>query len=203
MKLIVFGATGGTGLEVVKQGLEKGWEVTAFVRSPEKLGGETAGLSVVKGDVMDKASVASAIEGQDVVIVSLGTSDLRDKTLRTMGTRNVIAGMQVHGVERLLIVSAAGVGDSYPNLGFAAKGIMKTFLRNAIADHETQEAAVKESGLVWTVARPSGLQDGERTGSYTVSNDAPVTRIRRADVADFLINEIEEKKFVEEAITLT
>ena len=107
MNIVVFGATGKTGLEIVKQALEGGHEVTAFVRDPARLAIENINLNVITGDVFDPASVAQAIRGQDAAVCTLGAgSDLKKTTVRTIGTINIIAGMQQNNVKRLMVITA-------------------------------------------------------------------------------------------------
>ena len=99
MKLSIFGATGGTGSEVIKQALEAGHQVTAFVRDTSRLPIQNENLSIITGDVFDADSVAQAVQGQDAVICALGAgSDLKKTTVRATGTKNIISGMESSGV---------------------------------------------------------------------------------------------------------
>ncbi|MCP4166963.1 MAG: SDR family oxidoreductase [Chloroflexi bacterium] len=206
MKLAIFGATGKTGIELVKQALDQGHAVTAFVRDPTRLAIEDDRLGLVTGDVLDAAAVSQAIQGQDAAICALGAgSSLKKTTIRTTGTINIILGMKEHDVKRLLAVTAMGVGDSWNTLSLVNKFFFATLLKNSRNDHETQEAAVKESGLDWTIVRPSGLTDTPRTGVYDVGGhiSAKTSRIARADVADLVLKEVEENAWVSKAVTIT
>ncbi len=206
MKLAIFGATGKTGVELVKQALEQGHVITAFVRDPARLTLEDKNLSFVTGDVFDEASVAKTVEGQDAVICALGAgSDLKKTTIRTTGTNNIISGMQHHNVKRLLVVTAMGTGRSWKNLSMMNKFFYATLLKNTRGDHEAQEVAVKESGLNWTIVRPSGLTDDPRTGVYDVGEDIPAntSKIARADVADLILKELSENILIGKAVTIT
>ncbi len=205
MKLIVFGATGGTGREVVKQALAQGYDVTAFVRNPAKMSITDDHLSLIKGDVMDLPAVMKAVQDQDAVVCSLGTHSLGKTSVRAAGTDHIIKGMQEHGVRRLIVVSAMGTGDSWSSLSSTAKMIYRTMLRHAKKDHEAQEKLVKASGLDWTIVRPSGLSDEAVAGSYDVGENikAKTSRIPRADVAHFIIKELEESAYVGRAPTIT
>lgn len=206
MKIAVFGATGNTGLELVKQALEQGHAVTAFVRDAARLAIENEHLTLVTGDVFDPASVAQAVQGQDAVICALGAgSDLKKTTVRTSGTINIISAMQDNNVKRLMVVTAMGVGESWDTLSMFNKFFFATLLRSASADHEAQEAAVKESGLDWTIVRPSGLTDTPRTGVYDVGENIPAktSKIARADVADLILKELGENELIGKAVTIT
>jgi putative NADH-flavin reductase len=206
MKLAIFGATGKTGFELVKQALEHGHTVTAFVRDPARLAIENERLTYVTGDVFDPVGVAQAIKDQDAVACALGAgSDLKKTTVRATGTINIISGMQEHNVKRLMVVTAMGVGESWDDLSMFNKFFFATLLKSSRDDHETQEAAIKESGLDWTIIRPSGLTDTPRTGVYEVGEKIPATtsNIARADVADLIIKELEQNVLIGKAVTIT
>lgn len=206
MKIVVFGATGKTGIELVKQALEQGHVVTAFVRDPARLAIENENLTFVGGDVFDPVSVAQAIKDQDAVVCVLGAgSDLKKTTVRTTGTINIISSMQTNNVKRIMVVTAMGVGESWDDLSLFNKFFFATLLKSSRDDHETQEVAVKESGLDWTIIRPSGLTDTPRTGVYEVGEKIPATtsKIARADVADLIIKELEQNVLIGKAVTIT
>ena len=206
MKVVIFGATGKTGIELVKQSLEKGYVVTAFVRDPARLAIENENLTFVTGDVFDPISVAQAIKDQDAVICALGAgSELKKTTVRTTGTINIIHGMQENDVKRLIVVTAMGVGESWDTLSFVNKLFFAILLKSSRDDHEAQEAAVKESGLDWTIIRPSGLTDAPRTGVYDVGENilATTSKIARADVADLILKELEQSALIGKAVTIT
>jgi len=206
MQVAIFGATGSTGIELTKQALEAGHAVTAFVRDPARLTIKDENLTQVTGDVFDAVSVARAIHGQDAVVCALGAgSELKKTTTRTTGTINIIRGMQRSSVKRLVVVSAMGVGESWDTLSLFNKFFFATLLKSARDDHETQEAAVKESGLDWTIIRPSGLTDAPRTGVYNVGENisAITSKVARADVADLIIKELEQNVWIGKAVTIT
>ena len=206
MHLTVFGATGKTGLEIVKQALAGGHQVTAFVRDPARLPFESESISIHTGDVYDSGSVAKAVKGKDAVICALGGgSDLKKTAVRATGTVNIIKGMQQHNVKRLLVVTAMGIGESWDTLSLANKLFFAVVLKSAREDHEAQEAAIKESELDWTIIRPSGLVDTPRTGIYDVGENirAKSSRIARADVADLIIKELDRSDNIGKALTIS
>jgi putative NADH-flavin reductase len=204
MKLLVFGATGGTGREVVQQALAQGHEVTAYARNPARLGDIThPGLQVVRGDVLDAAAVEKAVLGHEAVLCAIGAGAGRT-SLREDGTRNIVRAMEKAGVRRLICQSSMGIGDSRANLGFLTKFlIVPVFLRHAFADHARQEVVVRESALDWTIVRPPHLTDGPRTGIYR--HGFPTTdtgikgKISRADVADFMLKQLTEDTYFSRA----
>lgn len=205
MKLAIFGATGKTGLEVVKQSLEKGHHVTAFVRDPSRMSFQHDQLVLVTGDVFDSASIAKAVQGQDAVVCVLGSSDLKKTTIRSEGTAKIIHVMKESGVQRLVVVTAMGTGDSWDTLSLVNKFFYATLLKSSREDHEAQETAVRESALNWTIIRPSGLTDDPRTGVYEVGENisAKTSKIARADVADLILKELQQNAFVRKAVTIT
>lgn len=199
MRLLIFGATGTVGRQLVAQALDKGHEVTAFVRTPSKLSGENSGLKIVRGDVLDLEAVERAMPGHDGVLIALGAGAMG--RIRTDGTKNVIQAMRKHGVRRLICLSSLGVGDSRGNLNFFWKYVMfGLLLRRAYADHVAQEAAVKESGLDWTVVRPAAYTDDGITKQYQ-HGFSPTTeklelKISRADVAHFMLEQLETNDYL-------
>ncbi len=206
MKLAVFGATGKTGLEIVKLALSQGHSVTAFVRDAARLPVEHEQLSFVIGDVFDPDRVAQGIQGQDAVICTLGAgSSLKKTSVRTVGTINIIHGMKEHKVNRLMVVTAMGVGESWNTLSTFNKFFFATLLKSSRDDHESQESAVKESGADWTIVRPSGLTDDPRSGVYDAGENilAKTSKIARGDVADLILKELEQNALIGKAVTIT
>jgi putative NADH-flavin reductase len=201
MKLVIFGSTAGTGRELLQQALEDGHEVSAFARAPEKIDDlEYPNLRVVQGDVLDSAAVAAAVAGQEAVLCTIGAGAGRT-TLREDATRNIVQAMDRAGVQRLICLSSLGVGDSRANLGFFTKHVVVgLFLRHAFADHERQEAVIRQSPLKWTIVRPPHLLDTPGTGVYrhgfpTTARDIK-GKISRADVADFMLKQLADDSYV-------
>ena len=201
MKLIIFGSTGSTGRQVVTQALEQGYDATAFARSPEKLDQKHEKLQVIKGNVLDFASVERAIQGQDVVLCTLGLPPMDKSNLRANGTKNIIRAMEKTGIKRFICQSSDGVGDSRETLPLLMKYLIVPFmLRRAFADHEIQENYIKESQLDWIIVRPVALTDGEHTGSYqhgyTADNKTVTFKISRADTADFMLKQLADNNYL-------
>ena len=201
MNLIIFGSTGGTGRELVSQGLDQGHRVTAYARDPSKIEDiQHSRLTVVRGDVLDATAVASAVAGNEGILVTIGAGPACT-TLREEGTRNIVEAMQTAGVKRLICQSSLGVGDSRANLPFFSKYIIVgIFLRHAFADHERQEAVVRQSSLDWTIVRPPHLKDGLRTGVYRHGFSTKDKRIKgwisRTDVADFMLKQLVDDTYL-------
>ena len=208
MKLVIFGATGTVGRQVVLQALEQGHTVTAFARNLTKLDIQHPQLNLTQGDVMDASAVEQAIRGQDAVVCVLGAGKQLKSTIRSEGTRHIIQAMETVGMRRLICLSTLGTGDSWGNLDFYWKYIMFGFiLRQVFADHERQEALVRNSNLDWTIVRPGALTDGPLTGDYRHSfpgSDRDITlQISRADVADFILKQLADRSSLYQAPSLS
>ncbi|MEO1281536.1 MAG: SDR family oxidoreductase [Pseudomonadota bacterium] len=205
MKVIVFGATGTIGKLVVEGILEAGHDVTAFARNPDKLQLAHSNLMSASGDVMDQQAVSDAVKGHDAVIVVLGAGMSRKSKVRSVGTSHVIEAMREHGVHRLICQSTLGAHESWDNLNFYWKRIMfGLILRPVFLDHELQENLVWQSGLDWTIVRPSSFTDEPASGRYKVGFDARERelslKISRADVADFIKRELTDASFIGHAV---
>ena len=152
---------------------------------------------------MNAESVASAVANHEAAVIALGSNGLRDKTTLTSGTRNVVKGLTGHGVRRLVVLSAAGVGESWKQVPIMARILFKTMLRNIYSDHIAQEAAVAESSLDWTVVRAAILKDEPATGDYTPGNSIKVGHINREDLACFLVRQVSDCTYSKQAISIT
>ena len=206
MKLLVFGATGGTGRALLSQGQEQGHQMTAFVRNPAALEARP-GLTIVEGDVTDAAAVSRVVAGQEAVLSALGPRGGQYGVLPG-GVQNIVAAMRQAGVRRLIHVSSFGVGDSRAQMGWVARQIVvPLFLRKALDEKEIEEGIIHASDLDWIIARPGGLEDGPRTGVYRCITDPGAKvgqpRIARADVADFMLQNLADERFVRRAVGLT
>jgi putative NADH-flavin reductase len=158
-----------------------------------------ANLEIIEGDVMDSALVDRTVAGHEAVLVALGAGSKGQ--VRSTGTRNVIQAMQRNAVRRLVCLSTLGVGDSRTHLNFFWKYIMfGMLLREAFADHVSQEEHVIRSGLDWTIVRPAAFTDGERTGNFRhgfpATAKALKLRISRADVADFVLTQLADNRYM-------
>jgi len=208
MKVIIFGSTGPTGQQIVKQALEQGHDVTAFVRSPEKLNQKHENLQAIKGDVLDYASVEDAIRGQDAVLCAIGRPPTDKNNLRANGTKNIIRAMEKTGVKRFICQSSDGVGDSADRLPFLYKYlIVPLMLRRVFADHALQEDHIKKSRLDWVIARPTALTNGEHTGAYqqgyAADNKTITHKISRADTADFMLKQLAANNYLHQTPSLS
>ena len=209
MQITVLGATGTVGRVIVDQALAAGHDVVALVRDAARLDPAHAthpDLEVVTGDATDHHDVVRAVKGADAVVVALGAG--RAAGIREAGTRTAVSAMTEAGVDRLVVVSTIGAGDSRGNLDFVWKRLMfGLLLRKAYADHQQQERVVTSSGLAWTLVRPSAYTDGPRTGDYRHGFGPDATGLRlkvsRADVADLVLRVVTEDSYVRSAAAVS
>lgn len=198
MKLTIFGATSGTGAQVMQQALAAGHSVTILARDPAKVATQNPRLTVVAGNVLNQSDVAKALEQAEAVVCTLGNTGNNPADVVSAGTQQIVNALQHRGLKRLIVVSSLGVGDSKQQVPFFFKVLAATVLRKTMKDKEVQEALVRASDLDWTIVRPGGLTDGPRTGVYRFGVAANLTagQVARADVADFILRELERNEFV-------
>jgi putative NADH-flavin reductase len=196
MQIALFGATGGTGREVLAQALAQGHGVTALVRDPAKLA-DQSGLTTIAGDVLDQDPVDRCVAGADAVVCVLG-SHRGQAPVEAHGTERILAAMREQAVRRLIVVTSLGVGDSRSQLPWGVRLVMDIMLRSILRAKEEQEALVKASDLDWIIVRPGGLTNGPRTGAYRYGLDrsAKPGRVARADVADFVLRQLTDDTFL-------
>jgi uncharacterized protein YbjT (DUF2867 family) len=196
---MVFGATGGTGTQVVSQALAAGHQVLAVVRDPARLAvPPRADLDLAVADVMDPAAIGDLVAGRDAVISAVGPSrrpeakKTRAASVCSASARSITAAMAAAGTRRLVVVSASGPftdGDG-PLLRYVAKPIVRQVLKDAFADLVAMEQVVRASGLDWTILRPPRLTDKPLTGRYRTRRQANVRRgltVSRADLAHLIL----------------
>ena len=193
-RIFVLGATGGIGREAVDQALKRGHRVTAFVRNPQKVGGPRKDLTVIQGDILNAERLSSALAGHDVVLSAIGPPGPGPSTITSDSARATVAAMRSAGVDRLMIV---GVAMLFEDSGLLGRVLRNIFLRNIARDSADMEKVVKASVLEWTIVRPPRLTNRPGSGLYAVADDrlppsaGGAAVISRADVAHFLLNEVE------------
>jgi putative NADH-flavin reductase len=208
MRLAIFGASGATGRLLVAQALERGYRVTAFVRTLGKLEKRNGEPDLVLGDVTNVVAVARAISGSDAVLSALGVArKLSHDPAVVQGIANIVGVMEQSGPFRLIYLSFLGVTESRDQAGFVLGRIAARFIvRNEAADHEQKEAVIRRSRLDWTIVRPPGLTNGPHTGVYRDGVDirarSLVPTIARADVAEFMLNQVSDRTYLRKAVAV-
>lgn len=207
MKIVIFGASGHIGRILVSQALNNGYNVTAFVRNPKSIVIKNKNLSIHVGDIGNYEQVADAIKGNEVVISVLGNRTgsvvFKSTTVISEGLENIIRAMKQHKVKRLLFITSFGLNKS---MFLPQKIFIRIVLRNIFAEMPRQEKMISQSGLDYTIVRPARLTDESSVGEYNAAEDlyiGPFSHISRTAVADFLLKEIESKKFLHKTVTLS
>jgi len=206
-RILVLGATGGTGRQVVEQAVAAGVDVTVVTRNPAKLSPAAQSVRTVTGDLLRNTSVlAAAVAGQDAVISTLGVgqSFTPHGLIRTTAPA-IVGALQQRGVSRLIFMSAFGVGATRQDTPLLPRLFIATLLRRIYADKEAGEDAILNSRLDWTIVYPVGLTDGPKTGNYRVGERLSLSgfpRISRADVADFLLKQVDDRGFVRKGVLM-
>jgi uncharacterized protein YbjT (DUF2867 family) len=195
VKLLVVGATGGTGRLIVGEALARGYDVAALVRSPEKAAA-LKGATLIAGDARDETTLRQALDGRNAVISALGTpaSPFRQVTLLSTATRALVSAMKIAHASRLVCITGIGAGDSSGHGGFFFDNIIfPLLLRNVYADKNRQEAIVRNSGLDWILVRPSILNDKPSRDTVRALEDLSGFHggtISRQDVAKFVVDQL-------------
>lgn len=196
-RVLVVGATGGTGHQLVAQSLERGYTVTALVRDPSRMRIEHPGLTLVRGDVLDAVAVEAAMRGQEAVLSALGHKRFLGPTrILSRGTGNILRAMETHGVRRLVCTTSLGIGDSAGRLGLIyTLFIIPVILPFYFWDKARQERLIAASPAEWTIVRPGALTDDARRGCLQQGRGAGsllwTVRVSRADVAAFMLDQLE------------
>lgn len=205
MRILVIGGTRGVGREVVQQALERGHQVVALARKPSKVKIQDARLSVAEGDVMKPEALDAAMANVDAVVCALGHRRwLGPSNTLSEGTRNLVRAMEKHGVKRFVVVTSLGVGDSTGRLGvYYTLFTIPFILPFYWYDKGRQERIVRDSSLDWVIVRPGQLTNGRKRGVYKhgprVGNFVWSVSISRADVADFMLNQLGETPYLRQA----
>jgi putative NADH-flavin reductase len=207
-KVLVIGATGPLGRQVLTQALEKGHVLTAFVRNPDSLSAASERLRVVKGDVTrDDAALRDAMAGQDAVISTLGVGkSFKPGGLIAEGVPRILSAMEEKGVSRLIFVSAFGVGETYRDVPLIPRVFIRLLLRDIYRDKVAGEELIRRSGLDWTIVYPSGLTDAPASGAYRVGERLALRglpTISRSDVAAFLVKQIEDPTHLKKGVLIS
>lgn len=202
MKVVIFGATGPTGQQLVKLALQKGHAVTVFVRTPEKITMHDKNLTVIKGDALNYEDVEKAVIGQNVVLSTLGVKPPSREKVVGPAIKNIIKAMKNHKIDRLIVESAFFM-DETVRKGTFVKLLTATFMKGLYEDKKEQNKALYQSNLKWTEVRPTMLTNGPKSKYKVDVNPGMFSKISRANVADFMLNELTNGSFIKKAVIIT
>ncbi|MDX9865037.1 MAG: SDR family oxidoreductase [Anaerolineaceae bacterium] len=208
MKLLILGASGRTGQHLVKQALAAGHQVTALVRTPEKLDVKDDALTIVQGDVTDAAAVTRAVAGNEVVLSALGPTRTSSDDMLQTAIGNTIAAMQENSMRRVIVVTGAGVSDPNDNPQFwnrIMSGLLNLLAKRVLADSLGAANLLRASDLDWTLVRVPVLTDDPSAGEPWVGyvGKGMGSRIPRADVAAFMLKQVADDTWVRKSPVIT
>jgi len=205
-RILVLGATGPSGRQVIAQALDRGHEVTAFVRHPEKLATAIADrICVLRGSVTNDAKALSeAVRGAEAVISTLGVGQsFKPMGLIARSMPNIVQAMRSQAVRRLVFTSAYGVGETIRDVPLLPRMLIRLFLKEVYADKAAGEEVLRRSDLDWTLVYPVTLTNGPRKGGYRIGERLALKglpRLSRADLADCLLSLVEGGTFVRRGV---
>jgi uncharacterized protein YbjT (DUF2867 family) len=201
-KITIFGATGGTGKQLVEQALTAGYKVVAYIRDPSKFKISHNNLSIIQGELSDYSLIESAVKGSNAVISTLGSRVNSKNMPLTQGMRNIVEAMKKQGVSRLIVTSTLSLTDpkDLPNLRNKIRvGIVKLSKRGAYDDIVGVAETVRGSDLDWTIIRLGMPNDGPKSGEVRtgyVGTTEVGMNISRGDIADFLLRQVQDTKYL-------
>ena len=208
MNITIFGASGRTGQLLVRQALDKGHKVTAYVRRAEAMNFQHPGLRIITGTLDNPEKLIESMRGADVCLSALGGSSLTKHAVEIVaGMERIIQLMEQEGVRRLIYLSSIGAGESRYYMPQPIRFLVADLLlRVPLADHNANEKRIAGSSLQWTVVRPGSLTDGPETGNLQHgSNKIAIkgnARISRANVASFMLEQTDHSEYINQAVWL-
>ncbi|UOQ76198.1 SDR family oxidoreductase [Hymenobacter sp. 5516J-16] len=200
-RIALFGGSGLTGQQFLPLALAQGYSVRALARNPASIPQQSAQLEVIPGDVLNAADVARTLQGTDVVVSLFGQVKNSPKDVQTRGTANIVAAMQEQGIRRIISLSGGGLpypADQPKLADKLIRGIMRLAVPHVLTDAQGHADVLQASGLDWEVIRAPRLTTGPARGQYRVGwvGVNASTSISRADLADFILKQVESEEFV-------
>lgn len=202
MKIFLLGATGQTGLMLLKDALERGHCVTAYVRHPEKISLVSENLNIIKGDLLSVENMAAAMSNHEVVISCLGGNDNDKTTIITDMTKIIVESMKMNHITRIISISSAGIHNEF---SLITNLIVKMFYKHVLNDHKFAAQIIMSSDLDYTLARPLSLVEGKKTKQYrktSIGVPKGGKNISRQDLAHFLLDVIENDEYKNKTVGL-
>lgn len=207
MKILIFGASGATGMHLVQQALNQGHHVTAFVRDSQKLKSEHPRLTITEGNICDLRTVHQSIFEQGAVISALGANQMFkfDETV-VSGISTILSAMALAKTDRFIYLSTLGVSETRSNAGFMIRALAPTILSKEVEGHEFKEKIVRNSNALWTIVRAPILTNGALTCEYRSGESIKATsfapKLSRADVAHFMLSQLSDERFIKRCVSL-
>jgi len=216
MKISILGGSGRTGLWVIKEGLERGHEIFALLRTPRKIDVQSEHLHLIEGVPTSLDNVRETVKGTDAVVIALNINRKSDLPwakvtspldLISSSVKNAIQVMQEEGITRIISISAYGVGDTRAKINaFGRAFLFGTNVKYAYLDHERQEKLIAASGLDWTIIRPVYLKGGNKVKDIIATVNGkpkPKGSVIRRNLARFIVTCAETGDHAKEYVTLS
>lgn len=202
-KIALFGGSGQTGQEFLDQALKEGYTIKALVRTPSKISQQSPNLEIIQGDVLNYQDVEKTVADTEMVVSLFGHVKGSPEWLQTHGTENIVKAMKKHGVERIISLSGGGLPFEKDQPKFPDKMIrliMKVAVPKVLKDAERHAEVLEKSGLKWTIVRGPRLTNDPKKGEYRVGwvGVNASTKVGRADLADFILEEVEKEAYNEQ-----
>lgn len=204
MKILILGASGGTGLEIIRQAVDKGHTVTAFVRSPERLFAYAKSIQIKQGNLLNASELQEVVAGHDAVLSAFGPRlpiAASEKHLLRDFANALVPAMTKAGVKRVIVESTAFLFKD--SVIPPAHLFGKIFFPSVVMDAGDMEGIFRQSALDWTLVRPPKLTDNSHTGRYRM-REGHLPRfgfsISRADVADCFLRLLDDSRAVQRII---
>ena len=206
-RICIFGASGETGLELTRQALERGYEVTAFVRSQTAKEKLPRGVTVLVGNLLDRTDVERAIAGNQAVIIAIGPRIASQEIFCAAATQNIIEAMRSSGVRRLICQTGAMIGE-YPHLSWFMRSMKGAYQKQQPVlanDRLEQEQRVAASGLDWTLVKPPRLTNGPARGRVRSGerlNIGAMSSISRLDLSRFILDQVGSQEYIGKSVAV-
>jgi nucleoside-diphosphate-sugar epimerase len=203
MNITIFGGTGKTGLLLIEKALKSGHTVTVFARTPSKISIQHNNLKIVKGELEEHGKIEEAIKNADAVLSVLGPTQKTKGLALAKGIKNIVDAMKINNVKRLIATATPAYKDSNDKfqIGFAFGIFMvKALIKDSYNNIVLTGNYIAESGLDWTIVRLPMLSDkpanGKINAGYTGDGTVSLFSLSRADLADFLLQQVDNKKWL-------
>lgn len=207
MRIVIFGATGPTGILTLTKALKSGHHVVVYARDPSKVTYEHPNISLVKGELSNKQLIADTIKGANAVISVLGPKGKSTPDLPlAQGMKHIVSGMKLHHVKRLIATATPSASDPHDQYQFGfsvAVWMVKNLMRSTYDEIVSIAQIIRNSGLDWTLVRLPMLTDKPQknpvTAGYIGHGTINLFWLNRSDLADFIVKQLDDHTFIHKA----
>jgi uncharacterized protein len=207
MKIVIFGATGLVGKQLIKLALFKNYDVVAYGRNVHELIDEqerNENLQLIKGGLFDKSDIEDAIKNTDIVLSVIGGAmDSNDHT-RSLGMKNIIAAMQKNNVKRIVAIGGKGCLKNEDGKLLIETEDFPEDLKPVTTEHLKALQYLQDSNLDWTFVCPPSISDADVTGIYNISKEfaTNTTQVNAGDIAQFMLTEAFKNEYLKSTLEI-